>query len=69
MYQKKPKDKVSVHLTINEEQQVHRFTIEVPFHFVRNSNFLEAMEGFAITNIPGWLEALANVIRQATREE
>ncbi len=42
------------------------FKILIPYSLIQNTNFLEVMETYQLTDPIGWLNALANFIQNQT---
>lgn len=59
-------EQIEVTVMNNDIIRKYRFTIQIPYSFVENTNFMEVMETYQITDPVGWLEALANFIREKT---
>jgi hypothetical protein len=57
-------ERIEVAVTNNDITRKYRFTIQIPYSFVEDANFLEIMGAYQITDPIGWLEALANFIRE-----
>ena len=61
-------NKIEVTVMNNDVTKKYRFTIQIPYSMIENTNFMEVMETYQITNPVGWLEALANFIRSITEK-
>lgn len=59
-------NKIQVSVVANETKERIRFSIEIPYSFMMNDNFMEVMKTYSMTDTARWLEALAMLIRNNT---
>jgi hypothetical protein len=60
---------IDVTVTSNDVLEKYRFTIQIPYSLIENTNFLEVMEAYKITDPVGWLKALADFIMEITNDK